>query len=700
MSGDYADSGQAMLAAARLQAEKINKTGGIHGRPMSVVAFDSRSTPDRGPKLAKMIADSDAVAAVGGYFSSVSVKAAPVFKQQKMPVITGSATAPELVKHNPWYFRVVPDNNSKGRFSALYTDGVLNKHNVTVVFENDAYGKTLAQAYIAEARKLGMHIDHSFAVDSSQPGTGQRLYSIVHQLKQQQSGSGAIFVGLLGHDAAQLVAKLHAAGVNRTIIGGDAVGLDSFREAFGSLQHFNGSIASATSGIFATTYFLPDLGNQQSQAFISAFRARYKREPRPVAAPYYDAVGMIAAALQKTQRAASTRALRNALRHNLQKYHALDTAYQGVTGRLFFNVNGGVVKPSSFGMYSRGELISAPIQLTPTGDHPAAGLRGNTAITARVVSLDGRSYDKTDIVYTGIRIKNIRNIETRKSTFNADFYLWFRAPASSNFNPRQVFFERALRHVHLGQPVARNDNHGRRYIAFRTDANFNADFNFRRFPFDSQTLAIRLRPKDKQANLVKLVPDRIGMNSDGRVSNSNVLNHSHAWRLSNIRVFADTDSTQSSLGNPALLQSHRKSHIDFSRLNILVHVKRQATSYVLSNLAPLFFVMLLGYTMLYVPVEGPPFTARINLGVLALLTTVSFSMKTSRELPDVSYLTLLDFLYFAVYILLLYGITSSTLKLHWVKRGYTTRVHWLEWTSRVLMPVFAVIILLVWFAWG
>lgn len=700
MSGDYAESGQAMQAAAKLRAEQINHSGGINGRPLKIETFDSKSDPTRGRALAGKIAKSNAVAAVGAYFSSVSVKAAPAFKQQRMPVITGSSTTPDLVENNPWYFRVVPDNDSKGRFSALYTDGVLDKQHVSVAYERDAYGKTLAQAYIAKAKSLGMTIGHRFAVDSSKSDTDEHLDQIVEKLAQEPD-PGALYVGLLGRDAARLVAKLAAADVDVTIIGGDAVGLASFRQAFDSNDDSQLSLANAANGVFATTYFLPDVANEKAQAFISAFRKRHKRDPRPVAAPNYDAVGLIAAALEKADNDRSTRGLRDALKKGLATHDSLDTAYNGVTGRLFFNDDGGVVKPSTFGMYSRGELISAPVQLTPAGRQPASRRKTEQSGHKRLVTMGGHRYDKTNIVYTGIDIKEIRNIDARESSFNADFYLWFRYPESSDFDPDDVIFDRILEPIELGTPIAERTEHGRHYIAYRVNAGFNADFDFHQFPFDSQTLAIRMRPKDLQANRVKLVPDRIGMNSSTGRAGNRILGHSNTWHLNDLRVFADADATESTLGDPELLQANQQSRISYSRVNALIHVERLATSYVLSNLTPLFFVLMLGYAMLFVPVEGPPFTARLNLGVLALLTTVSFSMKTSRELPDISYLTLLDYLYFAVYMMLLYGIASSTLKLHWVKGGYDKRVQRLEWISRFVMPVLlgvTVLIVVGWFA--
>lgn len=694
LSGDYASSGKAMLAGAKLRAERVSEHDGVHGRPLEIVAYDTQAKPNVARQQARKIVDTDAVAVVGPYFSSTAVAIAPIINKAHLPAVTGSATAPRLVRDNPWYFRVVPDNDIKGRFSALYTDGVLDIHNVNVVFEDDAYGRTLGRAYRNKARQLGLTVDHAWAVDSSASDTGARLDRIVRQLHDAGPDS-ALFVALLGRDSARLVAKLHAANAKVTVIGGDSIGLDSFREAFDALGDAAPPMAEATRGVYATTYFLADVANQRAQRFIGAFKKRYQRAAHPVAATHYDAVGMIAAALQHSGRAGLPPQQRQDLRQNLTSFDSLKTAYRGVTGRLFFDKQGSVVKPSTFGVYQQGTLISAPVQLTPVLN-PQAQTDLNTSKTAsETITLGGHNYYKTDVIYTGVDVNRIDKIDPKDKQFDADFYLWFRYRDSADFSPEDVMFTNAVSSITLGQPLAQRDDDHQHYVAYRVNASFNTGFDFHNFPFDKQTLTLQLRPKHLQSNRVRLVPDDIGMHDSRTDPSRAVLGNSNAWRLQNLRVFDDIDATLSTLGNPRLIATNSHTQISYSRLNVFAHIKRLGSSYVLSNLAPLFFVLILGYAMLYVPVEGPPFTARLNLGVLALLTTVSFSLKTSRQLPDVGYLVLIDYLYFAIYFMLLYGIGSSILKLIWFKQGYEVRVTRLEFISRALMPALLIAAVLI-----
>ena len=56
---------------------------------------------------------------------------------------------------------------------------------------------------------------------------------------------------------------------------------------------------------------------------------------------------------------------------------------------------------------------------------------------------------------------------------------------------------------------------------------------------------------------------------------------------------------------------------------------KAAKNYILNNLIPLFIIILLGYVMLFVSSIGPPFVARMNPGVTALLTAILLSIVRS-----------------------------------------------------------------------
>jgi len=233
--------------------------------------------------------------------------------------------------------------------------------------------------------------------------------------------------------------------------------------------------------------------------------------------------------------------------------------------------------------------------------------------------------------------------------------------------------------------------------ASRIKGNFQEAFTFRDYPFDSHTLSIRFRHKKLDNNRLLFVPDDIGMQREGgtasmnRLSEHPPLDTGKTWHGKNILVFSDIGATDSTLGNPRMFHAKADTDINYSRFNIITEIKRNAKSYVLKNLIPLFIVIMLGYVMLYVTPKGPPFVARMNLGVTALLSAVFLSMEAANQLPNIGYLVALDYLYFATYALILSGIVISIAVLIANLRSKEILAKRLELFSRVFQPLFVVV---------
>jgi len=156
-------------------------------------------------------------------------------------------------------------------------------------------------------------------------------------------------------------------------------------------------------------------------------------------------------------------------------------------------------------------------------------------------------------------------------------------------------------------------------------------------------------------------------------------------------VFSDIGIADSTLGNPGMFHAKADTAISYSRFNVVTEIERNAISYVLKNLMPLFIVILLGYIMLFVSPEGPPFVARMSLGVIALLTAVFLRLEAAGQLPNIGYLVALDYIYFAVYVLILSGIVITVAKHRALRRGKDILAKRLDYFGRMFQPIYIVI---------
>lgn len=95
LAGAFAVSGQDVLNGAQLAVAEINAAGGIKalgGRTLELVPGDAGQSPETAVTTARRILNNQPVAAIGSWYSSLSLAATQVAEQRKVPWLTGSIT--------------------------------------------------------------------------------------------------------------------------------------------------------------------------------------------------------------------------------------------------------------------------------------------------------------------------------------------------------------------------------------------------------------------------------------------------------------------------------------------------------------------------------------------------------------------------------------------------------------------------------
>lgn len=698
MTGKDAPSGQAMIDGVRLQVARVNRLGGIHGRQVRVKAYDNRHDADLARQEAQRIVGSErAHAVIGHYYSSLSLEGGEVYEANGIPAVTGSATAPDVTCRNPWYFRVISGNNLQGKLSALYMAEILEQEEVHIVYEKDAYGRTLKRAFSSAAAELDIKVGHVWGIDSLNDDVSARLTDITRTLSAADR-PGALYVGLLDGEAAQLVLKLHKAGVDLPILGGDALGLGSFPQEIRKLAGADAPPGTYTDGVYVTTYFIRDIANHRAQQFSRAFQREYGRAPDALAAAYYDAAGIVLAAIRRAGPGGTLIDRRERIRRALSSFDAKQSAYRGVTGGIYFDDQGNAINPSPFGVYVGNAFVSAPVQLTPVLT-PESVLNPETQIAqGDLVAFDDNLFYKTRVIYTGVDINEISNIDQKEERFTADFYLWFRHTLELDYDKIELSNTPVTLEAD-SETILRSVVDDMFYRAFRVKATIHQPFKFHHYPFDVQALEIRFRHKHLSRNELIFVADDIGMRRHqgthlaDRLRRHKGFKGEDKWRLRDILVYSDIRSTDSTLGNPRMFDAGLDTGITYSGFNVVSLIERNAKSYAVKNMVPLIFILLLGYAMTFILPEGALFAARLNLGVILLLTSVSLSLMTANQLPNIGYLVAMDYIYFFLYLWLLMGImvTIAVRGAYYLDKPRLQRR--LEWSVRLTQPLLLVIML-------
>src|SRR5262249_19712838 len=85
LSGTAAAGGQTPLVGVQMAVHRINKAGGINGRPVELLVGDYESKPDVGRRKAEKLVVEDRIDAhVGGYLSNVCLACMPVYEEHKI----------------------------------------------------------------------------------------------------------------------------------------------------------------------------------------------------------------------------------------------------------------------------------------------------------------------------------------------------------------------------------------------------------------------------------------------------------------------------------------------------------------------------------------------------------------------------------------------------------------------------------------
>jgi branched-chain amino acid transport system substrate-binding protein len=157
LSGAAASGGKTALVGTQMAVDRINKSGGINGRPIELIVEDYESKPDVGRRKAeKLITEDNIDAHEGGFLSNVCLACIPVFGEAKVVNMVGVCldTTITTTKCERYTFRTFDYAPSQAIGFAPYMVGKLGK-TWHIVYADYAWGQSTKDAYSEQIKKLG-----------------------------------------------------------------------------------------------------------------------------------------------------------------------------------------------------------------------------------------------------------------------------------------------------------------------------------------------------------------------------------------------------------------------------------------------------------------------------------------------------------------------------------------------------------------
>lgn len=261
-SGDFAAATLVKVHAITLAAEEINAAGGIGGRPIELVEYDTQSDNTRYQEFMRRVLQSDKVDVVFAGFSSASREAyRPIVNQFDGLAFYNNQYEGGVCDANMIVTGAVPEQ----QFSTLIP-WMMEKYgkNVYTLAADYNFGQISAEwvRNIVEANGGTMVGEEFIPLGVSQ--FGQSIQNI------QAAKPGFVVTLLVGAAQASYYEQAAAASVNLPMASSVNVGQGYEHKRF---------TPPSLKDMYVTTNFIEEVDTPAAKAFVEKFRARFPDEP-------------------------------------------------------------------------------------------------------------------------------------------------------------------------------------------------------------------------------------------------------------------------------------------------------------------------------------------------------------------------------------------------------------------------------------
>jgi branched-chain amino acid transport system substrate-binding protein len=325
LSGNVASYGTSLSNGAELAIEEINKNGGVLGKQLKVIKADNKSENAESANVATKLITRDKVVAILGAATSGNTKAAvPAATQNKVPLISGSATADDVTvdsngKVREYIFKTCFSDSFQGIMMSNFAYNDLGLKNAAILTDTASdYSKGLANSFKENYTKLGGKV----IIEESYKAKDTDFKSVLTSIKAKNPE--VLYVPGYYEEVGLIVRQARELGLNIPILGGDGYESPKLTEIAGK---------EALNNVYYTTHYSSKDPNVVK--FINAYKEKYGKEPDAFGALGYDLGYFLADGLKRAGEAD---------REKLKDALASTKNFTGITGTFSMDKNHNPIK--------------------------------------------------------------------------------------------------------------------------------------------------------------------------------------------------------------------------------------------------------------------------------------------------------------------------------------------------------------------
>lgn len=322
MTGSEATFGKSTDDGIRLALDEINASGGLDGKKLELVTFDTKSDSGQaGLAVTRLITAEKVVALLGEVASSRSLAGGAVAQQYKIPMISPSSTNPRVTAGRDYVFRVCFTDDFQGYAIAKFVRENLKMSKAAILYDqSQAYSKGLRDEFTRVFKELGGTVVSDQAYSGGEADFSAQLANI------RATGPEIIFVPGYYTEGANIALQARRLGITAPLIGGD--GWDS--EELGKIA------GDAIVGSYFSNHSAPDQPTMRE--FVEKYKKAHSNQmPDALAGLGYDSMTLLFDAMKRAK-SLSGPDLRDAI--------AATKEFKGVTGAITIDKNRNARKPA------------------------------------------------------------------------------------------------------------------------------------------------------------------------------------------------------------------------------------------------------------------------------------------------------------------------------------------------------------------
>jgi len=337
-SGPFTSTGLSSEVAVDLAVKEINAAGGVNGKQIRLVKFDTAGKPEQAVVAIRRFArDENALAVIGPFLSSECRVAFPAGERESIPMMSSASSAPGLAAPYKFAFRNTMDEGTKVEklIKVMSAKNMLGK-DVSIAYANDDFvsksvgADAFPQVFKNAAIPVKGSVNFAFSAFDLSPQVSQLM------------SDPTDMVGLAAppESAAKFVREMRRQGHKGRVIGGSVF----------ATPEFPGRVGEAGDGTLVTVTFFSGRDDPRTQKFVKDFLALATERKLPEVLPpsqfdsaSYDVVYVYAEAMRRAKVTGDPQKVaqeREAIRAELAKL----TDFPGLEGSLTMGPDGDMLK--------------------------------------------------------------------------------------------------------------------------------------------------------------------------------------------------------------------------------------------------------------------------------------------------------------------------------------------------------------------